>query len=221
MVSAQSDFIRAELHNINNSVTTDSEFSFHDFENDIGNTLPYRKQLVSGHIIEYDSDSGFSITHPDIIGEIKVDDVLQAYKEAFKSNFSAYTTYISANYLVQFSPWQSNIFKKLNHTAQVENTNVTEITGGTDALARRGQYRCHNNDEQANCGQGFASGNKIKSAHNCKNAGGKGYSCTFLQAGGSYGTCCYKINAAQSCNYEGGGCLTGNPGNTCGSGCMS
>ncbi|EGA76218.1 hypothetical protein VIN13_5222 [Saccharomyces cerevisiae Vin13] len=120
MVSAQSDFIQAELHNINNSVTTDSEFSFHDFENDIGNTLPYRKQLVSGHIIEYDSDSGFSITHPDIIGEIKVDDVLQAYKEAFKSNFSAYTTYISANYLVQFSPWQSNIFKKLNHTAQVE-----------------------------------------------------------------------------------------------------
>lgn len=130
MASAQSDFIQAELHNINNSVTTDSEFSFHDFENDIGNTLPYRKQLVSGHIIEYDSDSGFSITHPDIIGEIKVDDVLQAYKEAFKSNFSAYTTYISANYLVQFSPWQSNIFKKLNHTAQVENTNVTETTNG-------------------------------------------------------------------------------------------
>ncbi|CAI4979373.1 AVN_HP_G0026130.mRNA.1.CDS.1 [Saccharomyces cerevisiae] len=134
MVSAQSDFIQAELHNINNSVTTDSEFSFHDFENDIGNTLPYRKQLVSGHIIEYDSDSGFSITHPDIIGEIKVDDVLQAYKEALR----------------------------LNHTAQVENTNVTEITGGTDALARRGQYRCHNNDEQANCGQDLLQGTRLR-----------------------------------------------------------
>lgn len=64
MVSAQSDFIQAELHNINNTVATDSEFNFHDFEDDIGNTLPYNKQLASGHIIKYDFDLGFSITHP-------------------------------------------------------------------------------------------------------------------------------------------------------------
>lgn len=221
MANSQSDFSQAVLHNIDNTITEDNGFDYADFENDIGGNTTYRTSVTSGHIITYTREDGFGIYHPDVDGEVSVESVMQAYRNTYNSNFGAYTSRISNNYLVQFSSWQSNIFKRLDHEENTLPDYDPNYVNSTYTLDKRGQYRCSNSNQQASCGQNFASGNKIKSAHNCKNAGGKGYSCTFPQGSFDYGTCCYKMNVALSCNYEGGGCLSSNPSNTCGTGCKS
>ncbi len=125
-------------------------------------------------------------------------------------NFST-STYNSANYLASSHHGKSNIFGKLNHTARVENTNVTELLMATDALQIWGQQVVTTTSKLIIVT--FLLQGRL-SAHNCKNAGEQYPRGFFLQAGGSYGTCCYSANAAQSELWR-GGFLTGNPGNTC------
>lgn len=140
--------------------------------------------MTSGHIITYTRENGFNIFHPDIDGEDSVESVMQAYRDTYNSNSGTHTSRISNNYLLQFSSWQLNIFKRLDHEEDTLPDYNPDRFNSTYSWIRGNKKNFSNSNRLV------ASGNKVKSAHTCKNAGGRGYSCTFPQGSFDYGTCC-------------------------------
>lgn len=140
--------------------------------------------MTSGHIITYTREDGFNIFHSDIDCGVSVESVVQAYRDTYNSNFYTHTSRISNNYLLQFSTWQSNIFKILDHEGD------TLPDYNPDRFNNTYRWIRGNKRNSINPNRLVESGDKVKSAHTCKNAGGRGYSCTFPQGSFDYGTCC-------------------------------
>ncbi|CAI4304760.1 CQS_1a_G0006370.mRNA.1.CDS.1 [Saccharomyces cerevisiae] len=119
------------------------------------------------------SGDGFNIFHSDIDCGVSVESVVQAYRDTYNRNFGTHTSRISNNYLLQ-----------LNHEGD------TLPDYNTDRFNSTYRWIRGNKKNSLNSNRLVASGDKVKSAHTCKNAEGRGYSCAFPQGSFDYGTCC-------------------------------
>lgn len=131
-------------------------------------------------------------------------------------------TTISENYGLHMSSDRSFQFYKRVHYPSSDDEDDMEGTANGTQVEKRNGFRCTNKSVGAprTCGNNVKSGNPINSAHNCP---GKGYECTFPQGpnGNSYGVCCYSINTAESCGFEGGYCFLDKVKNSCGKDCIN